>query len=276
MISVFDYTDYRKYLEDYYEAKKKDNPNYSYQVMAEKAGFNNRGFVFNIVKGNKNLSKSNCFRISQALGHNKYEADYLENLVAFNKARSLKERNYFFEKISQMKDRRTGYTEAQVIRQEQYDFYSKWYHSAVRSIIDMYGFKGDYQWLAKMLTPSITAKQARDSVKLLLKLGIICKQSNGAYTITDKSITTGQEIVGLAIANFHIACTDLAKKAIHDLPRDQRNATGLTLGISRKAYERICEETLEFQKKIMAIADSDENADQVYQYNFHLFPISEN
>ena len=105
MISVFDYLDYRQYLEDYYEAKKQLNPNFSYQVIAQKAGFNNRGFVYNIVKGIKNLSKSNCFRISEALGHKKCEAEYFDNLVAFNKAQGHKEKNYFFEKISQLKDR---------------------------------------------------------------------------------------------------------------------------------------------------------------------------
>ena len=39
---------------------------------------------------------------------------------------------------------------------DQYEFYSKWYHSAIRSLIDMYPFKDDYSWLAKNVYPPIT------------------------------------------------------------------------------------------------------------------------
>ena len=67
MINIFDYSDFRKYLTDYYEDKKKDNPNFSYQVIANKAGVKNRGFIYNIINGDKVLSKSNTFKISQAL-----------------------------------------------------------------------------------------------------------------------------------------------------------------------------------------------------------------
>ena len=273
MISVYDYTDYRKYLKDYYEEKKSENPLFSYQAMAIKAGFNNRGFVYNIVKGNKSLSNSNCFRMSQALGHDTYETEYFENLVLFNKAENQKEQSWFYDKLSQIRDRRKGFTKAQMVRKDQYEYYSKWYHGTVRSFIDMYEFKDDYKWLAKMCSPPITAKQAKDSVKLLSKLGVI-QCSNGTWKVTDKSITTGREVTGLAISNLHIECTDLARKAIQELPRHKRNATGLTLGISRKSYERICEETLEFEKRIMDIANRDGDADQVYQFNFHFFPIS--
>jgi uncharacterized protein (TIGR02147 family) len=38
MNNIFDYTDYRKLLVDYYEEHKKNNPAFSYQVFASKAG----------------------------------------------------------------------------------------------------------------------------------------------------------------------------------------------------------------------------------------------
>jgi uncharacterized protein (TIGR02147 family) len=157
---------------------------------------------------------------------------------------------------------------------DQYEFYSKWYHVAVRSLIGMYEFKSDYAWLARQVQPHLTPKQARQSVKLLLKLGLITRYKNGVFDITEKSITTGEEVTNLALQNFHVECSGLAAKAIGDLPRNKRNITGLTLGISENCYLRICEEINEFQKKIMLMADRDGNADRVYRFNFHLFPIS--
>jgi uncharacterized protein (TIGR02147 family) len=274
MISIFDYSEYRKYLEDYYDEKKTENTAFSYQSLASKAGFNNRGFAYNIVKGKKNLSPANCHRVSEALRHNRYEAEYFETLVAFNQARDVKEKNRCFEKLCHIKSRGRGFSKTQIMNKNQYEFYSRWYHSAVRSIIGMYKFKNDYKWLAKMVTPAITVRQAKKSIELLLALGMIVKQKNGAYGLTDTSITTGKEVVGLAVQNFHDECTGLAKNAIHSVSKDNRNITGLTLGISRKSYDRICEEIAEFQNEIMNIANNDEDADRAYQLNFHMFPIS--
>jgi uncharacterized protein (TIGR02147 family) len=274
MISVFDYSDFRKYLDEYYAEKKAENGSFSYQYLARKAGISNRGFAYNLVKGNKNLSPANCHKISEALRHNRYEADYFESLVAFNQAQEVREKNHYFEKLCRIKSRGKGFSRTQIINKNQYEFYSRWYHSAVRSLIGMYRFKNDFKWLARMVTPSITVKQAKKSVALLQDLGMIVRQKNGIYALADTSITTGKEAVGLAVQNFHDECADLAKNAIHKVASDNRNLTGLTLGISKDSYERICKEIAQFQEEIMNIANGDEEADRVYQLNFHLFPMS--
>lgn len=275
MINVFDYSDFRKYLTDYYEDKKKANPNFSYQIIANKAGVKNRGFIYNIINGDKVLSKSNIFKVSKALGHNRYEAEFFECLVAFNQAEDMAERKYLFEKMSQVKNTGKTTSEAQILRQDQYEFYSNWYHVMVRSIIGMYDFKDDYKWLSRIVNPHITVTQAKHSVRLLEKLGLISNGKNGAYKICDKSLSTGKDIMSIAFQNFHIACTDLAKRSFTEFPLDSRNMTGLTLGISKKSYFDICEEIQNFQTKIMEIANHDEVADRVYQLNFHFFPTSE-
>ena len=273
MPNVFDYTDFHAYLEDYYNEGKALHSTFCYQVIAAKAGFN-KGFVYNIFNGKKKLSRINCFKLSQGLRHNKTEADYFENLVAFNQASGLEEKNHFYETMSQLSARGKGFTQAQTVRKEQYEFYSVWYHSAIRSIVGMYEFKGDYKWLARMVVPEITEGQARKSMALLKRLGMVTVQKNGACKISSPSITTGKEVIGLAVGNFHIECTELAKRAILKYGDDDRSITSLTLGISKAAYDRIREETALFQEKVMAIANSDGKADSVYQYNFHLFPIS--
>jgi uncharacterized protein (TIGR02147 family) len=271
---VFEYTDYRKYLADWYNEKKKANSSFSYNAFAQKAGFKNKGFFHTVIYDKRNLSKPSVVKICQAIGLTKSEADYFENLVFFNQAVDLKERNYFYEKMNAVRSPQKAVSKTKQVRSDQYEFYSKWYHSAVRSIIDMYDFKGDFKWLAKMVMPPLSVKQAKQSVRLLEKLEMIAKHNNSTYKVTNKSITTGKEVVGLAVQNFHMECAELAKKAIQELPKSRRNITGLTLGISQKSYEQISGEIQEFQEKIMAIANKDEEADRVYQFNFHLFPIS--
>ena len=274
MPNVFEYTDFRKFLSDYYEEQKAKDPKFSYQVFAGRAGFKNRGFVFNIIKGNKKLSKSNILKLSIALGFSKYQADYFETLIGLNQATEYEVRKHFYERLEAIKNQGKKTSPVQIIRKDQYEFYSKWYHAAVRSLINNYEFKDDYKWLAQNVHPHITSLQARKSLQLLKRLGFIKKQPDGCYGVTDKLITTGQEVVGLAVTNFHLETLSLAANAIKELPKEKRNVTGLTIGISQKTYEQICEKTQQFRSEILELAKNDPDADRVYQYDFTLFPIS--
>lgn len=274
MPDILTYTDYRKLLADYYTEHKKNSPGFSYQSFASRAGFPNRGFLHNVITGIKGLSKSSAVKLSQAMKLNAREADYFENLVSFNQAKNLRERNYFFEKLNAIKSTRLGSALIRETRKEQHDFYSTWYLSAIRSLIDMHPFKDDYAWLAKNVYPPIKPKKAKKAVSLLEKTGMIKKRKNGFYEVVDKTITAGKEIVQLGLLNFQLQTTELAKKAIQELPREKRHVSGLTLGISRKTYESICREIETFQSMLLAMAEQDKEADNVYQLNFHFFPIS--
>jgi len=56
-----------------------------------------------ILKGDRHLSKSGIYKLSKALHHNKYEAQYFESLVSFNRAKDHTERNHFFKAMNEVK-----------------------------------------------------------------------------------------------------------------------------------------------------------------------------
>lgn len=272
MISVFNFTDFREYLQYYFKEKKSANRHFSYQLLAQKAGFSNRGFIYNLIKGKKSLSKTHCYKLSQALGHSKNEAAYFENIVAYAQAKNAEERAHYLEEALQVQS--GTHMELHLIRQDQYEYYSKWYHSAIRSLIDLYQFKDNYEELAQYLSPKVTAAQAKRSVELLDRLGLIQKKGDGYYRITEKSIWTSNEVSRTAIDRFHIECTDLARNAIINKERSSQKMISLTMGISRKNFESICEEAKEFRNKVIDIVNRDDTADQVYQYQLFFFPLS--
>jgi len=67
---------------------------------------------------------------------------------------------------------------------------------------------------------------------------------------------------------------EFAVKAL-DMPLSERDMSGLTLGLTRNAYERIRKEIADFRRRIVAIATEDEETEQVYRMNLQLFPLSE-
>jgi uncharacterized protein (TIGR02147 family) len=250
------------------------NPGFSYQVFAHKAGIPNKGFLYNVITGLKNLSKSSAVKLAQAMGLGASESDFFENLVSFNQAKNLRERNYFFEKLCAIKSTKSGSALVRELRAEQYEFYSTWFFSAIRSLIDMHPFVDEFAWLAKSVYPPIKPLDAKKAITLLQKLGMIRKGEKGRLEVVDKTITAGEEVVQLGLLNFQKQTAELALKAIEEMPKDKRNISGMTLGISRKTYDLICQEIRGFQSRLQKLAEVDTEADNVYQFNFQFFPIS--
>jgi uncharacterized protein (TIGR02147 family) len=275
MTCVFNFTDFRVYLKAYYAEKKAENPSFSYQVMAERGGFKDKSTIYGVIQNRRNLSQKSAFKLSRVLKHNRYEAEYFQSLVGFNQAADLKEQNYYFEKMQQVKGYGKGYSGARQLRKEQFEYFSKWHNTVIKALINLYGFKGDYKWLASSLRPPILPKQAKKAVELLEKLGIIAKGSNGSYHVVDKALTTGKEVVSLAVLNFHAQMAQLALNAMRELPKEKRFLNGLTLGISKETYDIICCKIEKFASEILELAVKDDKADRVFQLNFQLFPISQ-
>jgi uncharacterized protein (TIGR02147 family) len=191
--------------------------------------------------------------------------------VHYNQAASDAEKRYFLEEIYRCTD-----VSAKKVSFRQYEYYQEWYHSAIRAIIGFHPFRDDYAGLARWLVPRISAAQARKAVRLLRELGFIRKNSRGCYEPVDQVITTGDEATSQAISTYHLKTLDLAKEAIDRFPRDWREISTLTLGLSGETLEKAREEVRKCRKKILQMVRHDVKADRVYQFNFQLFPMTTN
>jgi uncharacterized protein (TIGR02147 family) len=129
--------------------------------------------------------------------------------------------------------------------------------------------------LSKKLHPQITVKQARESIALLKKLGLIRKNERGFYKPIDRSITTGPYVKDALVKQYQAKCLDLAKQAIVSDPPGPKNFSTMTLRISREAYKTLEKRLQSFRAEARSIAHKDENpAEVVYQMNIQLFPNS--
>jgi uncharacterized protein (TIGR02147 family) len=271
---LFEYLDYREYLRDYFEGKKQDLDSWSYQSFASQLGFKARDFMLRVIKGRKNLSQPSILKISQGLGHDSIHTQYFDTLVKCNQCRDISERNLYFNLLNTIKTQGRTTHPAQRLRQDQFQFYSKWYHSVIRSLIEMAGFKDDFKRLAAALSPRITAREAEASVRLLEKLGLIGKSGDGVYHATQKTITTGKNASHILIPAYHKAAIELSATALETVPVEERDMSNLTLGISAQTFKDFTEKLRQFRREILEQAEKDEGAERVYHLNLHLYPLS--
>lgn len=272
-LKIYEYLDYREFLQDYYNFKKASSNSFSLRVFSDKIDFKAKDFISRVMNGEKNLSPSSISKITNGLKFSKRKSAFFEALVSFNQAKSTEERDNAFTQMQQILKIMRFNEKQHLMAFYQYEVFSHWRHLVIRSLIGMFGFSGNYESLAKQVRPKVTAEEAKKSVALLEKCNLIEKNSKGEYSLTKNAITTGNKTSKLALRGFHQHCLRLAIDSIdHEAPT-KRNVSALTLGISAKTYDQIVEKINEFRKEIALLAEEDDNADSVYQMNFQLFPV---
>lgn len=270
MPNLFDYTDYRKFLEDYQREEHIKNPHFSHRYFAQKAGFTSSGLLANIMNGRRNLTDALIGKFSRALKFNKKEEAYFESLVRFNQAKSIDDKNKHYLRMLQSSPLKTV-----TVSRERHEFYAQWWYSAIRELLNFYRFKDDYHALARRLDPPISIDQAKDAVATLQRLGMIEKDPDGYYRQTASVITTGElRERALNVVNFQLATMDLAKEALRRHRSEIRDISTLTLTLSPGSIGKVREEIALFQKKLLSIAEEDRTVNSVYQINFQMFPLT--
>ncbi|MBL8025965.1 MAG: TIGR02147 family protein [Fibrobacteres bacterium] len=268
MPNLFEYIEYRKFLSDYYEEQKKFRK-FSYQKFADIAGFKTKTFIFKVVTGEKALSKKSIPRIASALQLQKRETKYFDALVRFNDAKTFKDRQTHFDKMQ----RYAKFSSIRTMRRNQHDLFAKWWHPAIREIACMKPWKEDYLHMGKFLMPAIRPKQAKDSVKLLVNLGII-KKSGNTYKKTENVVSTGNEVRSLAVQNYHREIQKLASEAIDRFPRHTRDISGAVVFVNKETAEKMKSEIQTFRRKLLDMATENQGNDRVYVAQFNFFPLT--
>lgn len=276
--TVFDYTDYRKYLSDYYQVQKRTRKVFSYRFFSRKAGINSVGLYKDVVEGRQSLGRALVMKFSSAIGHTKKEAEYFENMVFFNEAKTADERKLFFERMIGGQN-----AQAKIIDDTRYEYYQKWYYSAVRSLISIGRFRNDEKncrKIAGILNPRIRPEKVKKAFTVLKRLEFITEDTDGFFKLADSVITTGvlrpeKDVAILNVLNFQKEVMALANKAFDTFGSEDINLSTLTLGISDSTKTLIKEELTAIRNKIAALAEKDTAPDRVYQLNMQLFPLSD-
>jgi uncharacterized protein (TIGR02147 family) len=271
MDKLFKYIDYRKFLLDFYNEKKKNTRYFSYRYFSNKAGIKSPVFLKQVIDGERNLTLLTLDKFISALGLNKKEGVFFRHLVQFNQAKTALEKQEHYSVMLSMMD----YVNQHRLTADQYVYFDHWYNVVVRELVCLFDFRDDWDLLAQKVRPPITPKQAKESVQLLIRLNLVKKQKNGTYRQISAAITGGSDVVSLARRSFNSMMVQLARDANESLPPDRRNVSGLTVGISPACYDVLLTELSAFKERVISIVNRDEKSSRVYQFNFQLFPVSE-
>jgi uncharacterized protein (TIGR02147 family) len=269
MRDILEYTDYRLYIADYY-ADRKAKTAFSWQEFAKTAGFSSPVYLKYVSEGRFNLSEEAATRTALAMHLTDYEREFFVEMVKFDHAKNDDEKRAAFSKMVSIAESR----KAKIVDGESFRFFEDWKNPVLRELAPaMPGAKP--LAMAHACRPEISAAEVSESLNFLIKANLLQKDKDGNYSQTDKVVTTGpMEFTPLAVRGLHRQMGEFALDAIEKVPQDERHFSGLTLGITREAYEKIVHKIAEFRKEIIEIATSDSATDEVYRLNVQFFPMT--
>lgn len=269
--SIYQFTDYRKYLEAYYLFHKKQESGFSYRAMSQRLGFTSPNYLKLIIDGDRHLGKNAIEKITKGLELKSIESEYFSYLVYFAKAKTEVDRNWYFGQISRLRSGKITTS----IENTQLAYYEHWYNCVVRELVA--GLKADsidYGALARQVNPPIHHKQAKQALHLLEELHFIEVDKFGYYRHSSPLINTGNEIASYAVKNYHKEMIEFGKKSIDSFERELREISSVTVKVSEDGFNRLKRRIQEFREEILHMVESDSDVDRVAQLNFQLFPLS--
>lgn len=275
-LSIYGYTNYRKYLLDFYELKKAGPRGYSYRNFAKSAGFSSPNIMKLVIEGKRNLSFESIPKVIQALALSGPMGEYFNALVLMNQAQTDAEKEVHFMTLQKL----IPHSRKRDLNAEGLKYLSHWLHATLREMAQFPDFKDDPYWIARRLVFPVSIGEIGQALQFLIEEKFIEKTPEGFKT-GDIMVLSSDEVRSLAIRNYHRQMLELARQSLENLPLESREFGALTLNIPESALpelknklKTIRKDLHEWSLQILENSGEGSPGEAVTQINFQMFPLS--
>ncbi len=268
MKPIVEYSDFRMYMRDFYEERKRCSA-FSWREFSKIAGFTSPSYMKVVCDGKSKLSRIGVERTGAAMGLSGFEMDYFRAMVVFGQAESDEKRKEAYENMLAI----ARVHKVRVLEADLFEYYESWRNPVLRELAPMMPGATPGE-LAKKCYPEVSAQEVQQSLHFLTKAGLL-KKDAGNFVQSETSVRGSTDATRLAMRNMHRIMSKLATPAL-ELPKEERNFSGVTMGLSRESYGKIEKVLDECRNKIIDIAAEEKNIEQVYRVNLQLFPLTKN
>lgn len=269
-MNIFNYQNFRLFLGDYLSYKKEQDKSFSQRAILRQMKISSTGFLANVISGRNNLTTEQTKSLAAILKLKKLEQEYFKALVPFTQAKTIEDKNKFFEKMTKVYK-----SKFRTLSPKQLSLFADWNYAIVREILSLTEFKGDFKALGKMVKPKINEATAKKAVEELEKIGLIKKDAEGIYRQYPGTVATVDEVKSLYVSNFLLDTMENAQRSLDITEAAERDISALTLRVSENKMKEIKAEIKMFRKRLLQITENDSKKDRVYQCNINFFPASE-
>lgn len=267
MDSLYEAEDYRTWMRERYEERKRIHPNFSYRFMAMRLEMD-AGQLVKILQGKLHLVPQKIPMVAKLFGLDARSERFFEALVRFGKATGTQEISRRWDEIQSLRE-----VQSRELEQDQYEFYSTWLPTAVRGVLSLGEPDQTPKAIGDRIVPHVDAPEVERSLALLERLGLVAREGGG-WTLAHKHIRTGDLWRQKTVRRFQIDTMRLATDALESIPAKRRDVSTLTLTLAEKDLPLLKERVAEFRRDLVRLAEESDPADSVYQVNVQVFPMT--
>ena len=267
IIDIFQFTNFRKYLDEYQAARVLTDPDFTRAGACVLLGLpKTRSYYNDIVKGKK-LSSRMIPKFVEVLGLNKKEAKYFETLVNLDQAKTATERNAFFEEL--LKQHPDSH---RILNEDAYEYYNHWYNSVLFTALEVVDVSDDLEPVQKLISPKVSVGTLKRSLELLERLGFVRKNEDGFWKSCRESVSSGAYNNSDLVRQYQLQCFELSKQALLANNENPSDMGTFTFSVSDDAFKAIAKEIQGLKARVRKIIAQDrKKATGVHQLNIHLF-----
>jgi uncharacterized protein (TIGR02147 family) len=270
-VDVFAHRDFRAFLRALYAARKATKAGFSLRAFSRRAGLRSPNYLKLVMDGERNLTSQMAVRFAAACGLEGEASEYFCHLVAFNQARTAKERELHYAQLKRF----ARYRKVHKLDAPYAAYHAHWYIPAIRELSMHAEFSDDPRWIAKTLLPSISPAQAKQALGVLLELGLLVPDPrSGRLKQAEPLLETPEGPLGHHVATFHRTMMALAAESIDRVPREHREIASLTLCLSEAQMFELKAELESIRRDLLQRYHSAADCERVVQVNLQMFPLS--
>lgn len=268
---VFEFRDYRAFLRAMYARRKATEYGFSLRAFSRRAELGSSNYLKLVMDGARNLTPTMAERFAQASGLTGDGAAYFCALVSLNQAATAGEREAAYARVRTFR----RYREVHRLDATHARYFQHWYVPAIRELCARADFRDDPAWIGKLLRPTVAPSKVAEALSTLLEMGLLRRTEGGRLTQSEPLLETDEGPLPHHVATYHQGMLQRAIAAIDEVPREQREIGALTLCLSPAQRAALKERLQAFRHELLRDFESDQEAQQVVQLNFQMFPLSQ-
>lgn len=273
------YTDFRQYLKDVYEYRRKTESTglraYSYSAFSAAADIKSPNYLKLIIEGRRNLSDDMIARFARALRLQKAEAEEFRALVHYGQETEPIQRNQYLKELADLRARRSFASGE--ISQQAFDKVPGWMGWVLFAMVEQYGVSFDPHELYRLIRAKTSPEDIRGELQKLVESGGL-KEEAGRILKGRDLIESPQELPVEVIRKLQAELIYLGIESLFKDSPKEREFGAMTIAMTQAEFEQVRFELRQLRKRIqkdLMVKRETTKGERVYQMNIQLFPVTD-
>lgn len=271
------YSDYRLYLSDFYEFKRKTMRGFNYAVFAARADIKSPNYLKLVIDGKRNLSPKMALKFAKAMSLDREKSNEFVALVQYNQALTGDERNHYLRSLAEIRVKHQ--IQDGDISKDVWEKVPSWITWLVYEMMDQQNIVHQPEEIHKWIRRKVKLQDVKLAFeKLQQNEEIVFDQDTASWRKTSDVTKQRDEIPVELVKKLQSELISLGLESLYnDSPKD-REFGALTLCLNEEEFEKIKFELRQMRKKYyrdVNVSRKAQKGERVYQFNMQLFPLTD-